>query len=251
MHKERGGNVKIATWNLESVRPLTKGRKTAFCNAMKGVKADVWVLTETWTDLEPLENYQLVAQSGKACDLKAERRWVSIWVHRDYSAEKLAVQSPKQQDRMAAAQITDKSGHGVVVVGTVLPWNSDRLWSGAKGYCDALAHQAIEWKRLRELSDTGTFVVAGDFNQALPYQRWYGSKKGAEALQDALRNENLHCLTQGDDPLRGEPRIDHICISRSGLHPAVLQEPNTWEVPCIGGRPITDHSGVFLDLNVI
>ena len=57
--------MKIATWNLESVRPLTPPRRAAFLDAMRKVDADVWVMTETWADFSPPPDYQLVAQSGQ------------------------------------------------------------------------------------------------------------------------------------------------------------------------------------------
>ena len=70
-------HMKIATWNLESINRLTPGREDAFLKSMEKVEADVWVLTETWTDFKLLPVYELGAQSSKARDLAPERRWVS------------------------------------------------------------------------------------------------------------------------------------------------------------------------------
>ena len=125
---------------------------------------------------------------------------------------------------MACARIKQPGQLDLVVVGTVLPWPSDKQCRGAKGFCKALDVQAGEWERLRGTPDTCTLVVAGDFNQSVPYVRYYGSTEGATALSDALARLDLDCLTSGDDPQTGKPRIDHICISRSGLHPPSFRE---------------------------
>lgn len=246
--------MKIATWNLESLNRLTLDRKETFFDAMKKLKADVWVLTETWGEFEPLPGYKLVAQSYPAEDLKGSGRcWVAIWVRSSLASNELEIQSSKQRDRMASVQIINSSGDGVVVVGTVLPWLSDKLWSGAEGFCKALAHQATEWERLRDIPNTGTFLVAGDFNQSLPNQSLpnqsrYGSTKGAMDLLETLKRQELFCLTPGNDPLTDKPRIDHVCISRNGLQPPFVPQVGAWAIPCIKGKQITDHSGVFADL---
>jgi len=244
--------MKIATWNLESLNRLTQYRKKTLHSAMEKVEADVWVLTETWGEFEPLPDYNLVAQSYPAEDLKdSDRFWVAIWVRSSLASDKLEIQSLLQRDRMAAVQIKNSNGDGIVVVGTVLPWNSDKLWSGADGFCAALAHQATEWNRLRETYDTCPFLVAGDFNQSLPNQLRYGSKQGAKELLETLKRQELFCLTQGNDPLTGKPRIDHICVSRSGMQPPFVPQVGTWAVPLFKGKQITDHSGAYTDLAIL
>lgn len=59
------------------------------------------------------------------------------------------------------------------------------------------------------------------------------------------------CLTPGNDPLTDKPRIDHVCISRGGLGPSSMPQVGTWEIPFLAGKPITDHSSVWADLDVI
>ena len=238
--------MKIATWNLESVRPLTPPRRAAFLDAMQKVNADVWVLTETWADLVPLPDYQPVVKSEAAEDLTPDRRWVAIWVKEGLTATPQDIHV--QTDRMACARIKQPGQRDLVVVGTVLPWPSDKQNRGAKGFCKALDVQAGEWERLRGTPDTCTLVVAGDFNQSLPHVRYYGSTEGTTALFDTLTTQGLFCLTPGNDPLTDTPRIDHICISRSGLRPPFLPQIGAWEVPCLGEKPITDHAGVSADL---
>jgi exonuclease III len=236
--------MKIATWNLESINRLTPRREDEFHRTMKKIEADVWVLTETWTDFKPLPGYELVAQSSEARDLNPERRWVSIWARSSLTYEQRTIQ--RQPDRMACCRIEQPGQRDMVVVGTVLPWPSDKLWPGATGFCNALADQASDWRRLQETNDTSSFLVAGDFNQAIPYQPWYGSKQAAKALQV----QDLVCLTPGNDPLTGKPRIDHFCVKSDGPRTPVLRHVDTWEIPLLAGKPITDHSGVYIDLDV-
>jgi exonuclease III len=111
--------MKIATWNLESVRPLTKDRLEVFQSTMRVVNPDVWILTETWEDFTPGDKYQRVAVSRSAGDLKNSlgRCWVAIWAKLDLSAESL--DNHGQKDRMACAICTKPGQTRVVVVGTV------------------------------------------------------------------------------------------------------------------------------------
>lgn len=242
--------MKIATWNLESVRPLGSDRKAAFWSEINGLDAHVLILTETWvaTRLGPMPGYVVAAQSSEAKDLTStpERCWVSIWVRDNikYAREEIRV----QRDRMASVRITSPDWPAMVVVGTVLPWNSDSLWPGADGFCRAVAEQAAEWGRIRALHRDCTFLVAGDFNQSLPGVLRYGSKRGEETLSAVLRNQDVFCLTPGIVGSTGKPRIDHICISRNGFQSPYLPAVTEWAVPVSNGKPITDHAGVAIEL---
>lgn len=240
--------MRIATWNLESVRALTPNREVAFRQAMSGIRADVWVLTETWADWPPVEGYTPVAASCEADDLRAwhNRRWAAVWVRPELRAIPLPVRN--QPDRMVSVRIGPPGGEGFVVVGTVLPWMSDPLWPGARGYCDALAQQAAEWDELCGAPRTDTLAIAGDFNQSLPHRQYYGCRQNEAALYDALNAHDLVCLTLGNDPSSDTPRIDHIFVSRNGVNVHCLPEPGTWASRGGMGEPVTDHAGVFVDL---
>ncbi|HEX7375765.1 MAG TPA: endonuclease/exonuclease/phosphatase family protein [Pirellulales bacterium] len=243
-------DMRIATWNLESLKQLTPERDAAFRLAMARIDADVWVLTETWNDLPPLSDYQLVAQSGDANDLKRwpNRCWVSIWGKSSLAANGQVIHG--QADRMACGWIKIPGQRDIVVVGTVLPWRSDTLWPGDVGFGAALACQAEECGAIRGRPDTCDFVLAGDFNQSLPHRAYYGSKKGENALNDAFQRHDLVCLTAGNDPITDEPRIDHICVGRSSLKSSRIPHVGAWAIPSINDKPITDHAGVFAELDL-
>ena len=122
-----GELMRVATWNLESLKKLTAERDLAFQRAMEGVDADVWVLTETWLDYGPRIGFTLIAQSHAADDLGkgSNRCWVSIWVKSNIAANSIKVVG--QFDRMAVCRVLPQDGRRVVIVGTVLPWGSDAL----------------------------------------------------------------------------------------------------------------------------
>ena len=245
--------MRIATWNVESLRKLTPEREEAFHKAMAKVDADVWVLTETWKTFSPGAAYQLAAESSLGEDLKAkkswaDRRWVTIWVKSSLHAKCQEVRS--QPDRMACIQIKMPGYRDILVIGTVLPWNSDSLWLGAKGFCTALDSQAQEWRAKVNKHDDSTFILAGDFNQSLPYERWYGSKIGASTFGSTLQELKFICLTQGKCPKTSKPRIDHICVGGMGFDPKRLPRVSDWVATAVNGKPATDHSGIYVELEL-
>jgi exonuclease III len=240
--------MRIATWNVESLKKLTPDREAAFHIAMAAIDADVWVLTETWSALSPGNGYHLAAESSSAVDLKAwpDRTWVTLWVKNTHRAQRLPVNA--QSDRMACCRIEIPGEHDVVVIGIVLPWGNDELWPGNDGFCNALSAQSVEWGTACEIQKGCTLVVAGDTNQTLPHVKDYGSKRCVESLENVLQTLSLKCLSEGLDSLTGKPRIDHICISQNGLDQKTPISVGEWAIPSVNGKPTTDHSGLFVDL---
>jgi hypothetical protein len=239
--------MRVATWNLQSDKPLTSERAALFLQSMDEIAADVWVVTETWTDYCPLPGYRLVSQSSAAPDLASDRRWTAIWSRLD--AESCDIRS--QADRMTAGRVILPGDRDLVIVGTVLPWHFDGRWPHSEGFRSALEQQSIEWSRLSAAIDDGDFLIAGDFNQSLPHQRYYGSKQNEFALNKVMDSLGVTCATLGNDPLTNNPRIDHICVRQSRLATSVVSRVGAWPVPSINEKPITDHAGVFADLDLM
>lgn len=243
--------MRLATWNLESYRNITPERAEQFRRAMEEVNADIWVLTETWRDFSPGVGYSLLAQSSKAEDLAeaSKRCWVSIWVKSEIGNQSQEVCS--QPDRMARGRIEISPKQDLAVVGTVLPWGNDKLFPGAKGFCDAVTEQEIDWTLRAGSTKSSVYIVAGDFNQSIPYQRYYGSKIGAEMLDDVLRKHDLECLTRTTNLLPNvSPAIDHIFVRPCSTEVLTISSIETWETPLLEGKPITDHRGVFIELEI-
>jgi hypothetical protein len=257
--------LRVATWNLNSVQPLTADRLASFHEAMLLIDADVWVLTETWLNFAPpltagKDPHRLVAQSCRADDLAppggpSVRRWVAVWSRPP--ARGLEVLG--DTERMACARVERPGLRDVVVVGTVLPWRSDQRHhprTGSAEFVHALQHQAQEWGCLWGSPRAAGFCVAGDFNQEMQPPHHTGSAPGLQELDGALNGLALTCLTADlqvvyPPPVVQEPIpiIDHVCVG-GGLQLAPGSAATDWEIPGAPAEPITDHVGVYVDLDL-
>ena len=254
-------DLTIATWNLETDKPFSN-RADAFRVAMEVIKADVWVITEALLSFSPGTDYRLVAYSDHAADIErytdprwmADRRWVAIWSK--LPARKIEVLN--EPDRMACIRLERPGTKDVVIVGTVLPWPGDSKWPGKNGigFCNAIEHQAAEWKQLWGNPRTAGICVAGDFNQSLPYTPHYGPQSSEKALRNVLKSLELLCVSGDEmDPLPkaepGRPSIDHICVG-GGLQPILTPPSRTWNRPFKPNSTtlVTDHFGVSAKLEL-
>jgi endonuclease/exonuclease/phosphatase family metal-dependent hydrolase len=217
---------------------------------MAKISPDVWVLTETSRTLQPGPGYSLVASSSDAPDRTNRGEcWVAIWSRLHATPITLSA----DPERSGAIRLQHAIG-STLVVGTVLPWLSDRRHAPARGadaFCDVLTRQAAEWRQLQVANPGAALCVAGDFNQDLAPSHYYGSKRGRVSLDCALGETGLVCLTAGAyDPLAMVPdraSIDHICVSESLIangRPQVL----VWPEPSLVSERLTDHFGVCAEL---
>lgn len=244
--------MRIATWNL--ARPRRNGRRArALLEHVASVQADVWVLTETHADFHPGPGYSMVASSAPAQDRTPSERWAMIWARN----ELVATTVPTSRDeRAACARLVMPGGRPLHVYGTVLPWLGDRRHlplTGTAAFATALAEQAVDWRRLRDVEPATALCVAGDLNQDLrPAGHFYGSAAGRPALRAALEGAGLTCLTGGGgDPVArfgsGRASIDHVCVA--GLSLADGDDAiSAWPAPEHLGRRLSDHHWVVVDL---
>ena len=234
--------MRLATWNINRCHP-NEARANRLQKGIAQVNADVWILTETYIGFSPGSDFCLLAHSANAPDRNARQGecWVAIWSRLNGHR----IQMTADRERVAAAKIND-----CVVVGTVLPWLSDRRaphLTGAALFQAKLSEQARDWRRLQA---EGALCVAGDFNQdLLPTGHYYGSKNGRVALQEALLSCNLNCLTGGEnDPLAdavGRANIDHICVHK--MRPIRLPQSSAW--PSASQlKGLTDHYCIHTDI---
>jgi len=119
---------------------------------------------------------------------------------------------------------------------------------------ESIANHAADWRRLRDNYPDHRMVVAGDFNQNRDGRRWYGTEKGRGDLRDALAGAKLDCATEGAIKPMEEgdllnPTVDHICLDWAlvELGPVVKGWP-AGETP--GGKRLTDHTGVYVDVTL-
>lgn len=245
--------MRLATWNLMRARAGRGTRTTALLAHMDAIRPDVWVLTETFRDLQPGPEYTLVASSAHAPDRDAAAGecWVAIWSRVPASPINLRA----DPERTAAARLEPVGGPPLMIVGTVLPWLSDIRYAPLKGsdaFCEVLGRQAAEWRSLQQEHPDAALCVSGDFNQDLASAHYYGSAKGRIALRQALADAGLVCLTAGPhDPLvdvPGHSSIDHLCVAGSLVangRPTV----GAWPEPPLSRGALTDHFGVHVDLS--
>ena len=111
--------MRIATWNLERVRPGAGVRSQRIRDAIAGIDPDVWVLTESHADFVPAPGYVRHAVSAEAPDRGGGERWVVIWARDGVDAQPLAVTG--EPERAAAVQINRPDCAPLLVFGTVLP----------------------------------------------------------------------------------------------------------------------------------
>lgn len=245
-------SVRIATWNLARANPHARSstRLYALQSHMSAIDADIWVLTETWQQIAPSPAHRLIAYSVAAPDRDsgAGECWTSIWSRHPGQPIPLAA----EPERTAAARIVLPGGRPFIVYGTVLPWLSDQRQApvtGKQAFLDSLAAQSAEWAALKAKYADSALLIAGDFNQDLADKHYYGSGAGREALRTCLVQNELKCLTAGDqDPLAsesGRASIDHIVVSQDVEASALAYWPEG-ELP----RTLTDHYGVWADLDL-
>ncbi len=94
-------------------------------------------------------------------------------------------------------------------------------------------------------------MVAGDLNQDLRGQHYYGSKACREILRSGLRSAGLVCLTGtgsfGDGEL-DHPPIDHVCAS-PGADRTLTHTVEGWNRD-VDGLRLSDHGGTLAEMEV-
>ena len=81
--------MKIATWNLDRVRPGLGARSARIREALGHIDADVWVLTESHPQFAPAAEYRHISMSAQAPDRVHGGCWVTIWVRDGIPADAL------------------------------------------------------------------------------------------------------------------------------------------------------------------
>jgi endonuclease/exonuclease/phosphatase family metal-dependent hydrolase len=238
--------MRIATWNLQCVRPGVGVRSQRFRDAISSIAPDVWVLTESHADFVPASGYVRHAMSAEAPDRGGGERWVVIWVRAGVDALPLVVTG--EPERAAAVQINRSSSEPLLVFGTVLPWRGDkrhRETRGGQAFARSLSLQAADWATARAAVEGAELCVAGDFNQEIGADGPVGTRVGRAAFESTLETLELACVTGGvHDPLlqRGwRPNIDHVLLSQ-GLRADAVAE--IWPEDFPLSRRLSDHHGV-------
>lgn len=247
--------MRIATWNL--AKPRRPGKKWhALEQQLHAIGADVWILTETNSQLSPglaysgwhttpIEEYH----HGPECRTSI---WTKLQVVRQISV----------LDAETCVCVELESQYGpMLVFGAVIPYQgagvgerkyrSNMRWHTGQAawalHLASIERHHKELVRLRSEHANKHFIFAGDFN----HHRYPGSGYGRVAcrnLTSCLVDAEIQCVTEADYRKLGQlsfrSTVDHICLSRGLVDRGVNTE--AWDAPF--GKSVSDHNGVTVDI---
>ena len=244
---------RIATWNLQRPRTTCAQRIPYILTRLHDVDAAVWVLTETNSVIDLSTTHSpIVSPAVQTLHCPGEN-WTTIWSR--YPAKAVQTIDPTVA---VCAEIDTPDGQWIVY-GTVLPYHADRGQSGCEinwsEHYRVISLQGEDWRSLRGRFPDHRFCVAGDFNQSRDGLRWpwgqyYGTEMGRELLTAELDRTRLKCVTEvnllAERKLTTRSTIDHICVDLDSA--SRVQCVNAWEAGCGDGVPLSDHSGISIDI---
>jgi endonuclease/exonuclease/phosphatase family metal-dependent hydrolase len=251
--------LRIATWNLDhasnSSRPIA-----AQVEILLNLRPDIIVLTETCTEVSA----QLERAGFATIDSRPNeygKRYVSIHLGRRVSCKG---RLETCDDLLACSARIDSPIGDVTVYGLIITYGGYRgpntelpPWAE---HCKAIQRFGDDWSKL---SDRAPMLVVGDFNQTRDgSSRTYGTREGRRLLGVELDRNRLDCLTIEDfgakgmlrvDPAKGWARhnIDHICATRDAFRVAAVGAWDHFDDVAGRTRYLSDHNGVYVDLEGI
>lgn len=241
--------IRVATWNVERPKRNRGVRERRVDSQINAIRADIWVLTESRVSYAPVPDFHGV-HSTPDDDRRpdTDERWVSIWAR--WPTEIVAA-----DQWFATARVQSPMGD-VLVFGVVLPYMHEPGVGGARlpgwtRFCEELACQRRQWVEIRGVYPTLPTIIAGDFNQSLGLNHWYGSKRTRSALLEAFRAAGFRCLTADvvvdSRKIGRRPLVDHICCSD---RLEVAGGCECWGPESTEGKVLSDHPGVAVDLTL-
>jgi hypothetical protein len=243
-------SLKVANWNIERVIPPEK-RSSAIKEHISAVGADLWVLSETHEEVGLGEKFSSCFSGQPDRPSQMGERWIGLFSRWTMTSLSKFV---SDSSRCAAGHITESPFGELVLYGTVLPWTN--AWRGipaqnGQAFGAALSEQCDDWQRIAKHFPDATFILAGDFNQDLALNHYYGSKRKRSMLEGALRKADLIPLTAGvSDPIARDSApnacIDHIFISASKGWTSI--DTQRWPNSPTPVGSLSDHFGVSVDL---
>lgn len=251
-------NMRIATWNIERPSNRLNDRSQRILEKLREINADIWILTETHDSIVPEPDFHTVSTTtvtGSPINHRPGEHKTAIWSRWPI----FEVFEPSTPHRAACAIVETPLGK-LVVYGTVLPYHGARWSYGTARNWDAhyaaIATQGADWTRLRRDYPENGLCIAGDFNQNRPIRTTYGTKWGRLLLDLALEENRMIGVTQSDfTAAKKLPKeelelvknsIDHICLNHRWSEWVTCL--GIWPGQTISGEYLSDHSGVFVDL---
>ncbi|MEY4875575.1 MAG: hypothetical protein RL708_724 [Bacteroidota bacterium] len=224
--------MKIATWNVER---LIKNKNQSVLDCLKIVDADILILTETSSVINPKNNYSAMAADELINDANVEKGYYKAGENRTTIWSKFPFTTQlKTYDNFTAVcnEIQTPLGK-LIVYGTVIGIHGNRRES----FKVDLEKQMTDWKTICE---KGSICIAGDFNISFS-DNYYFTNEGREKLNSFFSQNELINTTE-----KIPQNIDHIVISKSFLENKNYKVLPTWN----DDKKLSDHIGVCIEINL-
>jgi hypothetical protein len=219
--------MRIATWNIERLKHKTDS--VLLNSALAGLKADIFVLTETDNHVDSA-NYQFCIETPKLTEIQPDYYLESenrVTLYTNYEI----IRQYETYDKYTSLCVELKTELGpIIVYGTIIGIYGNRN----KNFDADLSQQINDY---RKLSSQKNFCLIGDYNISFA-DNYYFTNTGRNELNKAFKECNLNLLT-GDIP----ECIDHIAISES-LITNMETEIGEWN----SDKKLSDHKGIYVDL---
>ncbi len=232
--------TRVLTWNLERSKPESP-RGAAATDYLFSQEPDVMVITEARTTFPERGGHTLWCEPLLDAHFGKDERKVLIWSKEPWTDIDSVGAEGLDQTRYIAASTETPDGP-LTVMGVCIPWHMAevvyRTGEKRKPWELHLEYLAVLSQMLRDAG--GPLVVAGDFNQQVPRQK-YGHRAAAEALESTF--EPMDIATAGQLEGCQKVGIDHIAISNDLRAERVSGWPNV-----IDGKRLSDHDGAGVDI---
>ncbi|MDP2688156.1 MAG: endonuclease/exonuclease/phosphatase family protein [Aequorivita sp.] len=189
--------MKILTWNLER---LQKNRKEAILRIVENQHADILILTETSSEINPGKEYHTIAtenlESGyDGITYKAGENRTTIWTKYPIKTQRVTY------DKFTSVCVDVETEFGLLTIyGTIIGV------FGGKGerFKNDFEKQSKDFVKLE-----GNICIAGDMNTTLSGYV-YPSHDARNKLKEIIQRMDLCCPTASLDK-----NVDHILLSNS------------------------------------
>lgn len=257
--------LRIATWNVQRPESGDDARLPQLAHRLRSMDADIWILTETHQSLSPGLEYRAAFTRQMRGKFHLGECRTAIW-SRLPIAKTIATHDP---ETAVCVEVTTDNG-AILVYGTVIPYHQAGV--GQRTYRSGgvdvtgmqpwqLHYESID-RHLHDLMSISQrhpdhpICFGGDFNQSRDGRKWgggrqwYGTEEGRRRMTDCLNRMGLHCVTETDfvaaGAIAGRSNVDHLCVSQALVQDVALA--SAWNADLLEGGPVSDHSGVFIDL---
>ncbi len=218
-------NLRIATWNVERLKHNRELEK--IINICNELNADIFILTET--DEQIKLNHKNIFQTPQLDKnfYKPTENRVSIFTNYNF------VKTYQTFDKFTSICVELETEFGnLLVYGTIIGIYGNRN----KNFKQDLLKQVEDFKILSEKN----ICIAGDFNLSFA-DNYYFTNFGRDSLLKNFSELEIEILTKNCAEC-----IDHIAISKNFLADRKFNFAE-WNFD----KKLSDHKGIFVDLNGI